>query len=298
MTSNWAANYTQQFATVNDVRIHYISASANGSTQPKGVILLIHGFPQTCYQYRHVIEPLRRDYSIIVPDYRGAGKSSKPIDGLFTKSLLANDLHELIRTHLGITAPIHIVGHDIGGMIAHAYATRWSGEVASIVWGECPLPGTDAYEQNRAMQEQFHFTFHNVPSLPEALVAEKERVYVKYFFDNKCFNAAAFSDEDVDVYARAFEQPGAARCGFGLYRAFETDKNENLEWKEQHGKCKVPAMALSGKHSHHRLVAKEMVEDMYENVEVAEIEGSAHYVAEEDPVDFVSKIVPFIGKHS
>ena len=298
MASNWAANYKQRFASVNNVSIHYIDTDT-GAPSPKGILLLIHGFPQTCYQYRHVAEPFTRaGYRVIIPDYRGAGRSSKTIDGLFTKSLLASDLHELIRTHLAITSRIHIVGHDIGGMIAHAYAACWPAEVAGVVWGECPLPGTASFEKNRVMQSQFHFSFNAVPSLPETLVAGKERAYVKHFFDNKSYNAAAVSDEHVDVYARAFEQPGAARCGFGLYRAFETDKEENLERRRRHGKCKVPALALSGDRSQHRLEAREMVEEMYETVDVAEIEDSAHYVAEENPKDFVEKVLAFLKKCS
>ncbi|KAI9687504.1 MAG: hypothetical protein M1822_002114 [Bathelium mastoideum] len=297
MPSEWAAYYDQRFAEVNNVRIYYIDAPAK-TTQTKGILLLIHGFPQTSYQYRYVIAPLTEaGYRVIVPDYRGAGRSSKPIDGLFTKTSIAKDLHELVFTHLSIAARIHIVGHDIGGMIAHALASRWPDDVISIVWGECPLPGTAAYEANKAAQSQFHFVFHAVHSLPEALVAGKERVYIKHFLDNKCANAGAFSDDDVSVYTEAYSQAGAMRCAFGLYRAFETDKQENSEWKEKYRKCKVPALGLSGDESAHRLEAKDMVEEMYENVEVAEIERSGHYVAEENPEDFARKVIAFVEKH-
>jgi pimeloyl-ACP methyl ester carboxylesterase len=92
-------------------------------------------------------------YRIIVPDYRGCGQSSHPTSSAnaFTKSTMADDLANLIHEHLAIKPKIHIVGHDIGGMIAHAYASRHPELVSSIILGECPLPGTHAYASSKAM---------------------------------------------------------------------------------------------------------------------------------------------------
>ena len=73
---------------------------------------------------------------------------------------MARDLFLLICDHLDIKSRIHLIGHDIGGMIAHAYASQYPEHVASVIWGECPLPGTSSYEANKRLPEQFHFMFH------------------------------------------------------------------------------------------------------------------------------------------
>jgi pimeloyl-ACP methyl ester carboxylesterase len=129
-----------------DLRIAYIESAPGSSGTSKGVILLIHGFPQTSFQFRHVIKPLAEaGYRVLAPDYRGAGRSSKPLTG-FTKFTMAHDLVRLLDA-LGIDEKVHVVGQDIGGMIAFAMAARHPSRVASVNWGECPLPGTSVHEE-------------------------------------------------------------------------------------------------------------------------------------------------------
>jgi len=280
------------------IRLSYIDCPSPPETVFKGTILLIHGFPQTSYQFRHVISPLAAaGYRIIAPDYRGAGQSSHPSHGDFLKTTMAADLVSLIHTHLGITGKIHIVGHDIGGMIAHAYASRHPSHVASIIWGECPLPGTAAFEANMGMKRQFHFIFHCVPDLPEALVAGREKIYLKHFFDKQALNAGAITPADLEHYTLMYSQPGAMRCAFAVYEAFEKDAAENRAWLKEHGKCKVPALAFSGDSSGHTEEAEEMLCEVYENVEVAVVKEAGHYIAEENPDDFLRKVLAFVEKH-
>lgn len=113
---------------------------------PKDTILLIHGYPELSYQFRHVI-PLfvKRGHKVIAPDYRGAGHSSKPCEG-YNKVTLATDLYELLTKHLGVKENVLVVDHDVGGMVAHAYAVRFPEGTKSVAWGECPLPGTKEYD--------------------------------------------------------------------------------------------------------------------------------------------------------
>jgi pimeloyl-ACP methyl ester carboxylesterase len=87
------------------------------------------------------------------------------------------------------------------------------------------------------------------------------------------------------------------RCAFAVYEAFERDAEENRAWVEQHGKCRVPALAFSGEFSRHAAEAKGMVSEMYEDVEVAQVQESGHYLAEENPEDFVRKVLAFVGRH-
>lgn len=274
-------------------------AAANDEHQ-KGMILLIHGFPQTSHQYRHALRQLAKaGYRCIAPDYRGAGQSStSPQD--FRKTTMARDMLALL-DKLNITAPVHVVGHDIGDMIAFALASRHPDRVRSVCWGECPLPGTATYERDRTNTavQQFHFIFHSVPDLPEALVSGREKAYVSHFLHKITYNLAAFDGEDVDFYAAAYARPGALRCAFDVYRAFETDAAENREWVQSKGKCEVPSLVLSGEHSRHREEAREMALEVSEEekVEVGVVEGAAHYLAEENPEGFVEAVLAFVGRH-
>jgi len=302
MASTATPNYTQRVATLPDssspsstIRIGYTDCPSNPSIGQKGTILLIHGWPQTSYQFRHVTGPFSdAGYRLIVPDYRSAGQSSKPVLG-YEKSVMATELLTLIRSHLGIKEKIHVIGHDIGGMIAYAYASRHPEFVKSVVWGECPLPGTSLYEEVKSSTDVFHFVFHRVPDLPEALIAGRESIYLKHFFDKQSYNTA-WIEESLDVYTRAFEQPGAMRAGINIYRAFERDAEENRKWVKENGKCKVPALALSGGEFLLAEKAEGMFREVHENVKTAVVKESGHYVAEENPGEFVKIVLDFIER--
>jgi len=276
------------------LRLNYLDKQPPNSSKPKGTILLIHGFPQTSYQFRHVIPLLTNvGYRVIAPDYRGAGASSKPVSG-YQKSKMATDLHHLVHDLLQILEPIHVVGHDIGGMIAHAYATLYPSEVASVVWGECPLPGTSFFEEMDKTVDMFHFVFHRVLDLPEALIQGREGLYLKHFYDKLSYNSAAIGKEDLEVYTNAFEQPGAMRAGISLYRAFDKDASENKEMVKRSGKCKVKCLILNGKEGPLSQGAEAMGKEMYEDAQVAVVPESGHYIAEENPEGFVQAVLRFL----
>jgi pimeloyl-ACP methyl ester carboxylesterase len=294
-----SSRWRQRIATITttskeQIRLNYIICPP--STELKGTILLIHGFPQTSYQFRHVITPLANaGYQVIAPDYRGAGQSSKPQNG-YEKTQMAEDLHILVQDHLGIKDKIHVVGHDIGGMIAFAYVSRYPDDVASVIWGECPLPGTTTYEQVKGSPDVFHFVFHRVPDLPEFLIAGKEREYCKHFLDKIIYNSAAITPVDLDHYALAYAQPGAIRAGLEVYRAFEKDAEENREWLKEHGKVKVPSLLLMGAKFMLAQSAESMANEFHENAEVSTVEECGHYIAEESPDEFVKSILGFVSR--
>jgi pimeloyl-ACP methyl ester carboxylesterase len=295
-----SSHWRQRIATITtsskeQVRLNYIECPP--SEKLKGTILLIHGFPQTSYQFRHVITPLSdAGYHIIAPDYRGAGQSSKPQSG-YEKTQMAEDLHCLMVDHFGIREKIHVIGHDIGGMIAFAYASRYPDGVASVIWGECPLPGTSKYEDIKGTPDVFHFVFHRVPDLPEFLIAGKEREYCKHFFDKLIHNSAAITPADLDHYTLAYAQPGAIRAGLEVYRAFERDAEENRQWLKQHGKVTVPTLLMMGGECMLAQLADSMANEYHEDAEVLLVKKSGHYIAEENPKGFVQAVLYFVGEH-
>lgn len=285
-------------STPTDVTINYISCPPRDG-KAKGTILLIHGYPETSYQFRHVITPLAdAGYHVIAPDYRGAGTSSHPRDG-YDKVTMATDLHTLLTKHLDIQEKVHVIGHDIGGMVAHAYAARFPDDSATVTWGECPLPGTKVYD--KFVKEDsgvWHFTFHWQTDLPETLTYGRERQYIKHFYDRLCINASAFRADDIDYYASLFAQPGAMRSGFDVYRGFHQDSKDNIEWVEKSGKCKVPCLTLNGDGSFLARIAKDQALEMYTDVESVTVAKSGHWIAEENPEDFVENVLKFVGKHT
>ena len=280
------------------VRIKYVDTLPT-SNNSKGTILLIHGWPQTSYQFRKVIGPLsEQGYRIITPDYRGSGDSSKPmnLDG-YRKVTMAADLHSLIHEHLGIRDKVHIVGHDIGGMVAHAYAASFPDDTATITWGECPLPGTTFYHDTKDSLQLFHFNFHKVLDLPETLIKGNERAYLKHFYDKLCYNAAAITPDDLDYYAQQYAQPGGIRASVNVYRLFEKDAEDNVAIREENGKCKVPCLTLSGDKSFLAKAAAQEAAEFYERFETAEVEDAMHYIAEENPEGFVRELLKFVGAY-
>jgi len=297
-----SARWHQRIASITttskeQIRLNYIECAPAPFRRNKGVILLIHGFPQTSYQFRHVITPLSEaGYRVIAPDYRGAGQSSKPLTG-YQKTQMAEDLRILVQEHFGIKEKINVVGHDIGGMIAFAYASRYPDDVASVIWGECPLPGTSCYENVKGTPDVFHFVFHQVPDLPEFLIAGKEREYLKHFFDKISYNSAAISPADLEHYVLAYSQPGAIRAGLEVYRAFEKDAEENRQWVAEHGKVKVPSMLMNGEKFMLAQAAEGMANEYHEGAEMVTIEEAAHYIAEENPEAFVKGVLEFVAKH-
>lgn len=283
-----------------ELRIYYQECHPPSSAQAKGTILLIHGFPETSYQYRHIIQPLSAaGYHIIVPDYRGHGFSSKPLsnneDG-FTKKLIAADLHTLVHEHIGVKGPIHVMGHDIGGMIAHAYVAQFPKDVKSVIWGECPLPGSTVFDETRHNSTLWHFDFQSHhPDLACALVAGKERMYLKHFYDRLANRAEVFTPEVIDVYEAAYKMPDAFRCGFLSYRAFDLDAADNKAWREKNGKITVKNMVLSGEKSFIKEAALKMAGEFYENPQMGVVEGSGHWCAEENPEGLTEAILDFVG---
>lgn len=189
------------------------------------------------------------------------------------------------------------VGHDIGGMIVHAYATLYPEATASVTWGECPLPGSTFYHNTKNSPLVWHFTFHAVPDLPEALVQGREKIYLKHFFERLGQNPAAISNHDLDVYATAYAQPGAMRCGFNVYRTFETDGEMNVGWVREKGKSKVRCLALWGEKSFAgEKEAVEMAGEFYEDVEFGSVGKAGHWIAEERPGEFVDAVLKWVGR--
>jgi pimeloyl-ACP methyl ester carboxylesterase len=285
------------------VRMHYFDYGEGSET-----LVLLHGFPQTAWQWRHVLKPFAEaGYRVIAPDYRGAGSSSRPRSdhgypadlrgdvrlprGGYTKWEMAEDIHLLLHEHLGLTDPAFVLGHDIGSMVATAYAFRYRDDTRALGYGEASQPGTSYFERVKNTPTEWHFSFHNVLDLPEMLVAGRERQYLQYFFDR---HAAKPTAVDADTYVRAYEQAGAIRAGFDLYRAFEQDAEDIRAALAKDGRLSIPCLGMYGQASlAHATAAEEIGHEIADRVTVDAIPGSGHWIAEENPEALVKSLLSF-----
>jgi pimeloyl-ACP methyl ester carboxylesterase len=273
------------------LRLHFTTAGRGTRT-----IVLLHGFPQTWWEWRRVIPALAADgFHVVAPDYRGAGHSWRPPGG-YDKQTMANDIHQLLRQQLQIRRPIVLIGHDIGLMVSYAYAQAHRNEVSHLVVVDAPLPGTAFFDRLRNDPRVWHFAFHGARDVAEMLVSGHERQYLQAFFNARCADPSAISDEDLEIYASAYAAAGAMRAGFELYRAFDQDAEDNRAALGRNGKLTVPVLAVGGASSTSGPLVEEMMREVADNVTGVRVPGTAHWIPEENPRALARAVLGFAGK--
>jgi pimeloyl-ACP methyl ester carboxylesterase len=275
------------------LRLHYVIGGERDRT-----ILLLHGFPQTWWEWRLVIPTLvNADFRVVALDYRGAGHSWRPCGG-YDKRTMAEDIHRLLNEHLRIPAPVVLVGHDIGLMVAYAYAQAYRSEVSHLVVVDAPLPGTIVFDRLRADPRVWHFAFHGARDIAEMLVSGRERQYLQAFFNARCFDPSAIDETALDTYASAYAAPGAMRAGFELYRAFDRDAEDNRGALERSGKLTMPVLAVGGTTSTSGPLVEEMMREVAYDVTGVRVPRTAHWIPEENPSDFAEALLEFLSSET
>lgn len=272
-----------RFVEVNGARIHYLFS---GSGEP---VILLHGYAQNSHMWRPLIPELAKTHTVIAPDLRGFGDSSKPESG-YDKKTMAQDIHGLADS-LGLTR-IEIVGHDIGLMVAYAYAAQYPSVVDKIVLMDAFLPGVGDWTQVWLLRDLWHFHFYG--KTPLALVEGRERIYFEHFWNDFAADPdRSVSEADRQLYAAAYAKPGAMRAGFEVFRAFEQDAADFAGFSKI--KLKMPMLALTGeKASGEFLITQCRL--VAENVEGVVIKGSGHWLIDEAPGQVIPKLLTFLGR--
>jgi pimeloyl-ACP methyl ester carboxylesterase len=272
-----------RFATVNGVRLHYLIA---GKGDP---VILLHGYAENSHMWRPLIPELAKTHTVIAPDLRGFGQSAKPTGG-YTKKAMAQDIHALA-TSLGYRRTI-VVGHDIGLMVAYAYAGQYAAEVDRIVLMDAFLPGIGDWKSVWLLRDLWHFHFYG--ETPLKLVAGRERIYFEHFWNDFAADPKhSVPEADRRFYATAYAQPGAMRAGFEVFRAFEQDAKDLAELAQT--KLTMPMLVLTGeKASGDFLIEQARLVDS--DVQGVVIKGSGHWLMEEAPQQVIPQLVAFINK--
>ncbi|MYM65735.1 alpha/beta fold hydrolase [Pseudoduganella sp. FT55W] len=269
------------FIEANGVRLHYLSA---GKGDP---VILMHGYTESSHMWLPLIAELSKNHLVIAPDLRGFGKSATP-QGPYTKSVMAQDVHALAAA-LGIKSA-KIVGHDIGLMVAYAYAAQYPKEVSKIVLMDAFLPGVGNWKDVWLLRDLWHFHFYG--ETPLALVKGRERTYFEHFWnDFAADKTKSLSEADRKFYAAEYAQPDHMRAGFEVFRAFEKDAAEFAAYAKT--PLTIPMLVLTGeKASGEFLIQQARLVDS--NVEGVVIKNSGHWLMEEATAEVVPKLVKFL----
>lgn len=270
-----------RFADVNGVKLHYLIA---GKGDP---VILLHGYAQNSHMWRPLMVEVAKSHLVIAPDLRGFGQSSKPTSG-YTKKTMAQDVHALAQS-LGFQHEI-VVGHDIGLMVAYAYAAQYPNDVDRICLMDAFLPGVGDWTTVWLLRDLWHFHFYG--ETPLKLVAGRERIYFEHFWNDFAADPKhSVSEADRRFYARSYAQPGAMRAGFEVFRSFEQDAKDFAELAKT--KLTMPMLVLTGeKASGEFLIEQARLVDT--NVAGVVIKGKGHWLMDEAPQEVVPRLVAFI----
>jgi pimeloyl-ACP methyl ester carboxylesterase len=272
-------------ADLGDVRLHYVTA---GSGLP---VVLLHGWPQSWYEWRHIIPGLAERFRVIAPDLRGLGDSSRPADG-YDKKTVGGDVWRLIHDVLGVSE-FHLVGHDWGGPTAYAVAAAHPEAVRRLAILDVTIPGDGSPNISQGGR-RWHHAFHQTLDLPEALIAGREDIYFGWFYRN--YGARPLADEEIAEYLRVYRQPGALRAGFSYYRAIPRDVADNAAIVASGFRLPMPVLALGGDRSWgRRLEVVESLRRMAVDVQGGVVENCGHWMPEEQPAELLKRLLAFFG---
>ena len=232
------STYESHTAQLSAVKIHYPKAGAGKKT-----LLLIHGFGDTSHMWIPLFDEFSKDYTIIAPDMRGLGESSRPAAG-YDKKTIAADIHELMKS-LGLVEKINLAGHDIGLMVAYAYAAQYPNDVGKLALLDAPIPGVgDIWEKIYTTPALWHFHFVKSPIALE-LIKGRERIFLEHFWQTLSPHPETFSEADRRLYAKSYAQPGAMKAAFEMFKTFDSqDATDNRNFAKQ--KLPMPVLTIEG----------------------------------------------------
>ncbi len=260
---------TRDIAT-NGVTIHV----RTGGKGP--AVVLLHGYGETGDMWAPMAADLARDHTVIVPDLRGLGLSSKPAGG-FDKKTQAGDVAGVMDALKVDSADL--VTHDIGNMVGFAFAALHPARVKRFVLIDAPVPGVGPWEEILKNPLLWHFRFGG-PDM-ERLVAGRERIYLDRFWNEFSATPARFSEAARAHYASLYAKPGAMHSGFAQFAAFDQDAIDNRALLEK-GKLSMPVLAVGGEKSFGTMMATVM-RFAATDVTEAVVPDSGHWIMEENP---------------
>src|SRR5579863_9070697 len=255
-----------------------------GGTGP--AVLLLHGYAENSDSWAPLAADLMRDHTVVVPDLRGIGRSSKPAGG-YDKKTQAGDIRAAV-TGLGHDRTF-VVAHDIGNMVAYAYAASYPDKVERLVVMDAPIPGIEPWSEILQNPGVWHFNFHGPDA--ERLVQGRERIYFDRIWNDFTADPEKPDEATRNFFAATYAQPGGMRAGFAQFTAFSQDAKDNRIFEQQ--KLTMPVLAVGGEKSFGPLQAV-IMRHVAINVREEVVAGSGHWLMEERPDYTVALIRKFL----
>ncbi len=273
--------FTEKRASVDGVTINY----KIGGQGP--VVILLHGYAQTSHMWGPLMPLLAPSHTVIAPDLRGAGGSARPPAG-YEKKTLAKDIRGLVR-QLG-DQQVTVVGHDIGLMVAYAYAAQYPSEVGKVVLMDAFLPGVGNWKDVWLLRDLWHFHFYG--TTPLALVKGRERIYFEHFWNDFAADPTkSVPEADRRIYAAAYARADSMRAGFEYFKAFEQDAKDFAVFSAT--KLSMPFLVLTGEKASGTFLI-EQAKLVATRVSGTVVKGAGHWLMEEATDQVIPAIVAFL----
>lgn len=254
------------------------------------VVVLLHGYGDTGEMWGPLAQQLAARYRVIVPDLPGLGRSRPAAwNASYDMASVARSFHALFG-RLGIHREA-VVSHDIGLMVAYAYAAQFPTEVSKLVLIDAPIPGVGPWQQVLLIPAVWHFNFNG--KYAEQLVAGRERIYFNRLWDAFAFHPERVTEAKRKQYAASYAQPGNMHAGFEYFAAFSTDAAQNVAFSKT--PLPMPVLAMGGEKSFARL-EPQFARAVAANVQTSAIPDSGHWVMDENPKATVAAVIRFLAE--
>jgi pimeloyl-ACP methyl ester carboxylesterase len=280
-TVHAAEPITARDATIDNVQLHYLTAGHGPAT-----VILLHGFAETSRMWRPIIPTLAEKFTVIAPDLPGIGDSSIPakIDMLEA----AKQIHALV--HSLKIDKARVVGHDIGLMVAYAYAAQFPNETEKLAVMDAFLPGVPGWEPIYNAPNVWHFRFNG--EYPEKLVQGRERTYFEYFWNVLAADKTrSIPEADRKAYTAAYSKPGRMRAAWAYFASWPQLAKDFAQLSQT--KLTMPVLSIGGEKSLGNELAAQM-KLVADNVTVIVLPNTGHWILEEKPKETTDALVNFL----
>jgi pimeloyl-ACP methyl ester carboxylesterase len=274
-----------KFAEANGVKLHYLTT---GQGDP---VLLLHGFAQSSHMWRPLMRELAKNHTVVAADLRGAGQSDAPEQG-YTKAAMARDVHALM-TGLGYDK-VSLVGHDMGMMVAYAYAVQFPSAVARVALLDSFLPGVGEWTRVALVRDQWHFHFFG--KTPVALVQGRERIYLEHFWNDFAADTTkSVPEADRKIYAAEYARPNHVRAGMEWFRTLDEDAKEFHDYAAK--PVTMPMLVITGEKGTGDFLVNQ-AQLIATDLQSAVVPGAGHWLMEEAPGYVIPKLVEFLSSEN
>ena len=240
-------------------------------------VLLLHGYGDTGQMWAAFAPMLAKTHTVVVPDLPGLGNSRpESPSAKYDMASVARSMHSLMQ-YLNVRHEA-IVGHDIGLMVAYAYAAQFRSDVTKLALMDAPIPGVGPWQAVLLLPGTWHFHFYGPDA--EQLTAGRERIYFDWLWDRFALHPERITNAERAATAASYAQPGNMRVGFTYFKDFDTDAPADVTFAKT--QLRIPVLAMGGEKSMGALMPQ-FAKAVAVNVQTSVIPDAGHWLMDENP---------------